>query len=35
MTFTWFGRQVDVQSLQNKYFNTATNPYGQIGRAHV
>ena len=28
MTFTWFGRQVDVQSLQNKYFNTATNPYG-------
>ena len=28
MTFTWFGRQVDVQSLQNKYFNTASNPYG-------
>ena len=28
MTFTWFGRQVDVQSLRNQYFNTAGNPYG-------
>ncbi len=28
MTFTWFGRQVDVQSLQRQYFNTAENPYG-------
>jgi TonB-linked SusC/RagA family outer membrane protein len=27
MTFTWFGRQVDVQSLKSKYFN-ASNPYG-------
>ena len=27
MTFTWFGRQVDVQALKNKYYNTAS-PYG-------
>lgn len=27
MTFTWFGRQVDVQSLKSKYFNK-NNPYG-------
>jgi TonB-linked SusC/RagA family outer membrane protein len=27
MTFTWFGRQVDVQSLRKKFFNT-NNPYG-------
>lgn len=27
MSFTWFGRQVDVQSLRNKYFNTDS-PYG-------
>ncbi|MEP6766187.1 MAG: SusC/RagA family TonB-linked outer membrane protein, partial [Gemmatimonadaceae bacterium] len=27
MTFTWFGRQVDVASLKNKYFNTDS-PYG-------
>ena len=28
MTFTWFGRQVDMNALKNQYFNTATNPYG-------
>jgi len=28
MTFTWFGRQVDVQSLKNQYYNSADNPYG-------
>jgi outer membrane receptor protein involved in Fe transport len=28
MTFTWFGRQVDVAGLKNKYYNTADNPYG-------
>jgi len=28
MTFTWFGRQVDVAGLKSKYFNTADNPYG-------
>jgi TonB-linked SusC/RagA family outer membrane protein len=27
MTFTWFGRQVDVGSLKNKYYNTGS-PYG-------
>src|SRR5262245_52025873 len=27
MTFTWFGRQVDVQSLASKYFNE-NSPYG-------
>jgi TonB-linked SusC/RagA family outer membrane protein len=27
MTFTWFGRQVDVQSLKSKYYNT-NSPYG-------
>jgi TonB-linked SusC/RagA family outer membrane protein len=27
MTFTWFGRQVDVQSLANKYYNKDS-PYG-------
>jgi TonB-linked SusC/RagA family outer membrane protein len=27
MTFTWFGRQVDVAALKDKYFNTAS-PYG-------
>ncbi|MEP6619897.1 MAG: SusC/RagA family TonB-linked outer membrane protein [bacterium] len=27
MTFTWFGRQVDVASLKNHYYNTAS-PYG-------
>lgn len=27
MSFTWFGRQVDIQSLKNKYYNTAS-PYG-------
>jgi TonB-linked SusC/RagA family outer membrane protein len=26
MTFTWFGRQVDVASLKNKYFNCASGP---------
>lgn len=28
MTFTWFGRQVDVQSLAKQYYNKAGNPYG-------
>jgi TonB-linked SusC/RagA family outer membrane protein len=27
MTFTWFGRQVDVQSLKSKYYNSSS-PYG-------
>ena len=27
MTFTWFGRQVDVAALKDHYFNTS-NPYG-------
>ncbi|MCX5755179.1 MAG: SusC/RagA family TonB-linked outer membrane protein [Gemmatimonadetes bacterium] len=27
MTFTWFGRQVDVGMLKNKYYNTSS-PYG-------
>jgi TonB-linked SusC/RagA family outer membrane protein len=27
MTFTWFGRQVDVAALKNHYFNTAS-PFG-------
>lgn len=27
MSFTWFGRQVDVDALRNKYYNTAS-PYG-------
>ena len=27
MTFTWFGRQVDVQALRNKFFNS-NSPYG-------
>ena len=27
MTFTWFGRQVDVQALKNQYFNL-NSPYG-------
>lgn len=27
MTFTWFGRQVDVAALKDHYFNTAS-PYG-------
>lgn len=27
MTFTWFGRQVDVQSLKSKYYNL-NSPYG-------
>lgn len=27
MTFTWFGRQVDVQALKTKYYNAAS-PYG-------
>ncbi|MDB4913979.1 MAG: TonB-dependent outer membrane protein SusC/RagA [Gemmatimonadetes bacterium] len=27
MTFTWFGRQVDVAALKNHYYNTAS-PYG-------
>jgi len=27
MTFTWFGRQVDVQALKNHYYNT-NSPYG-------
>jgi TonB-linked SusC/RagA family outer membrane protein len=26
MTFTWFGRQVDVQSLKEKYFNCKVGP---------
>lgn len=33
MTFTWFGRQVDVQSLRNKFFNTSDNPYGLADRS--
>ena len=28
MTFTWFGRQVDVQALKKQFYNTASNPYG-------
>ncbi len=27
MSFTWFGRQVDVDALRNKFYNTAS-PYG-------
>jgi TonB-linked SusC/RagA family outer membrane protein len=27
MSFTWFGRQVDIQSLKNKYYNK-NSPYG-------
>jgi TonB-linked SusC/RagA family outer membrane protein len=27
MSFTWFGRQVDLDALKNKYYNTAS-PYG-------
>jgi TonB-linked SusC/RagA family outer membrane protein len=27
MTFTWFGRQVDVDALENKFYNT-NSPYG-------
>ncbi|MEP6731944.1 MAG: SusC/RagA family TonB-linked outer membrane protein [bacterium] len=28
MTFTWFGRQVDVAGLKNKFYNDTNNPYG-------
>jgi len=28
MTFTWFGRQVDVGALKNQFYNVAGNPYG-------
>jgi TonB-linked SusC/RagA family outer membrane protein len=28
MSFTWFGRQVDVAGLKDHYYNDATNPYG-------
>ncbi len=28
MSFTWFGRQVDVDQLRNKYYNDDNSPYG-------
>ncbi len=28
MSFTWFGRQVDVQALKDQYYNKVGNPYG-------